>query len=96
MDCTTFITKSLEGLIIGGLLGICFLKISSLKREFQRFKTLEFEWVKKDAKEYSHDRFIVVKREELNAHINCLRLELADLKQNLAVLHNTVEERTGK
>lgn len=74
----------IRGLIIGGLFGWCFSKISNLKHECSLFKKCEYQYLKEAVKEIQIESYRKATREQLIQEINFLTQRILVIETQMA------------
>jgi hypothetical protein len=80
------IQEIINSLVIGGLFGYVFIKISQVKNNFNLFEKTVFKFVQQDVNELQRTKYDKISREELLGYVN-------QLEKRILVIETKIEER---
>jgi len=80
------ISSIIQGILVGGLFGVCFIKISNLRDSFKYFSETRFTFLYDDVSRLKSDKYTMITREELAGHVHYL-------SQRILVIETKMQER---
>jgi len=80
------ISSIIQGILVGGFFGACFIKISNLRDSFKYFSETRFTFLYDDVSRLKSDKYTTITREELAGHVHYL-------SQRILVIETKMKER---